>query len=239
MLTNFNKISIAAAAAVAVLGWSAMNGQAHATMITPASSSNGEPGVYQIMNSIYGAGNWMQAEQEWLWHPAAGSSYTASFEVRYAADPGVFGFVPSGGSASTDIMSFDGSGATVLKSSLAAADTAGNGGSTFTWTYTEKATGALFSSDPTKNGDAFDHLIGFYLVDKNGSIADADGRVTLVLAWEDLFGGGDRDYNDAVIEIVYSPPGVTRKVPEPATAGMLGVALIALGAWRMRRRLPV
>jgi hypothetical protein len=47
----------------------------------------------------------------------------------------------------------------------------------------------VFYADPAANPDQFDHL----------RAGGRDGR--LLLAWEDLLGGGDRDFNDMVLSI--------------------------------------
>ena len=54
---------------------------------------------------------------------------------------------------------------------------------------------ALFFADPAANPDRFDHV----------RAGDRDG--SLWLAWEDLLGGGDRDYNDMVLTIRAIRPG--------------------------------
>lgn len=83
-----------------------------------------------------------------------------------------------------------------------------------------------YYSHEVLNPDGFDHFLLFDTSDNSvGALLGAD----IVLAWEDLFGGGDGDYNDAVV-------GITdvRPIPEPATLALMGVSLVTLIAARRR-----
>jgi hypothetical protein len=49
-----------------------------------------------------------------------------------------------------------------------------------------------------------------------------------VIAWEDLNGGGDRDFNDLVVEVSVAP------VPIPAAILLLGSGLVGLAGIRKK-----
>lgn len=84
-----------------------------------------------------------------------------------------------------------------------------------------------FSSDPTRNPDGLNHVVFFALADSP----------FLIIAFEDMLKGGDRDYNDAIIAIDIGRANVANLMaaPEPAfwavLAGFLGIAV-----WIGRRR---
>ena len=86
----------------------------------------------------------------------------------------------------------------------------------------DRTTDKLYYSDTSRNTDGIDHSIAFY--------NNSDGK-TLV-GFEDLYGGGDRDYDDIVFLVsnVSATP-----VPEPGTYAMLLAGLGLIGAVAQRR----
>ena len=52
-----------------------------------------------------------------------------------------------------------------------------------------------------------------------------------ILAFEDLYGGGDKDYDDFVVMVESVVP-----VPEPSTLILLGSGLLGFGAIGLRRK---
>lgn len=63
---------------------------------------------------------------------------------------------------------------------------------------------------------------------------DATARAGwLRVGFEDLLGGGDRDYDDNVFDF---RGGLRSSVPEPGTLALIGVALLAAGAARRKAR---
>lgn len=106
------------------------------------------------------------------------------------------------------------------------------GGSQFGF-YLQTESGTFYS-DSDLNGDNFDHLVAYQGNYSSSNPSYINGSPWLanefVLAWEDLWGGGDADYDDFVVlvESVVS-------APEPATLGLFGLGLVALGL-RSRKR---
>jgi len=87
-----------------------------------------------------------------------------------------------------------------------------------------------FFSQTSLNGDGFDHMVAY----QGGTGMTYGSRNWLpnefILAWEDLYGGGDKDYDDFAV-MVESVVGV----PEPGTLTLFGLGLLAT-AFGARRR---
>ena len=96
----------------------------------------------------------------------------------------------------------------------------------FVWAL--KPSGApLWTSLQNKNEDSsFDHMVTWRIT---GGAGNTVGNY--VIAWEDLPGGGDQDYNDLVVEVGGAAP-----VPEPATMLLFGTGLVGLAGARFRRK---
>ncbi len=80
--------------------------------------------------------------------------------------------------------------------------------------------GGRFSSRVADNPDALDHMVSYYVSGMNDDLA------RWMLFWEDLPGGGDKDYNDLAVEI-------TAPIPEPGTGATI---LLTSGVYILLRR---
>jgi hypothetical protein len=127
-------------------------------------------------------------------------------------------------------LAFDLAGGTVTNQATAVT---ANIGSTFGFYLATPESGQLCSpnctyySHTSLNDDGFDHFLIFDTSDHlSGELLGSD----VVLAIEDLYGGGDGDYNDMVAGVNDVAP-----VPEPGTLMLLGSGLFGLGAWRRRK----
>lgn len=70
----------------------------------------------------------------------------------------------------------------------------------------------VYSTDTSINPDGIQHAIAFQLNDSP----------YLIIGFEDLFGGGDMDYNDALFALDLGPGNAPVSNPEPATMILLG-----------------
>jgi hypothetical protein len=84
----------------------------------------------------------------------------------------------------------------------------------------------VFVASPARNDDHLTHVISFAL--KNSPY--------LIAAFEDLRGGGDRDYNDVIVAIDIGRANVARMVsgPTPPLAATLAAFLGLAAFWRRR-----
>jgi len=87
--------------------------------------------------------------------------------------------------------------------------------------------GAVYSTDSSVNPDGINHVVSF------ATIYDS----YLVIGFEDLLGGGDRDFNDLLFAIDIGAVNVAALTgtPEPATYMTMGLFLVG-GVWVARRR---
>lgn len=89
--------------------------------------------------------------------------------------------------------------------------------------YVQDTGTTFFIGDAARNPDNLIHAS----VDGNA------GSFDYLVGFEDLFGGGDLDYDDNVFGF---KGGVTSSIPEPTPTALLAGSLLALAAFRRRRR---
>ncbi|MBB5351571.1 hypothetical protein HNR46_001808 [Haloferula luteola] len=84
----------------------------------------------------------------------------------------------------------------------------------------------VYTADAASNPDSLQHLVAFAL----------EGSPYLLIGFEDLYGGGDLDFNDLVIAIDIGAANVARLAnPEPSFWIMMA-ALVGIGFWQLRRQ---
>jgi hypothetical protein len=87
----------------------------------------------------------------------------------------------------------------------------------------------VFVASPARNDDHITHVVTFAL--KNSPY--------LIAAFEDLRGGGDRDYNDVVVAIDVGRANVAKLISAPAPPLPVTLAaLLGVAAWWRRRLCP-
>lgn len=89
----------------------------------------------------------------------------------------------------------------------------------------------VYSTQKAANPDGINHVISFAYAVKDSPY--------LILGFEDLYGGGDRDFNDVLfaVDIGSCNVGALTATPEPATTATMA-AFLGLGAVLVRRRNP-
>jgi hypothetical protein len=163
----------------------------------------------------------------------AGFDTLNKFGVYDASDSTKTVQVFSGAASTGDqaVLSIKADGSVFLNFADTTIDFAGNA-----FGYYLDGPGGVFYSDTSLNADSFDHMRAYQgnNIDTIQIPTLAPGLLTdneYILAWEDLFGGGDQDYDDfvAIVESVH---------PTPEAISMLiwtGLGLVGVCATARRR----
>jgi hypothetical protein len=211
---------------------------ASTTVVLP--NPGGEPSLATpggILDQLYGLGNVSRVndalDQKWL-NPG---SATAILRAKYSGYSQTFGFV-TGGALFVPLFTVTGNG---LFDGPGTGFSSAESGTSFGWG--DDPNGAAVGPDlwrdvEADNADGLDHMVTYLIT---GSLDHPDNHVgAYVIAFEDLPGGGDRDYNDLVVEVrgPLDAPSDAPSVPAPATLVLLlGAGAGAVGLGSLRRRL--
>lgn len=89
----------------------------------------------------------------------------------------------------------------------------------------------FFTGDAARNPDGLPHTLALTSFD------ELSGLFVTFVGFEDLYGGGDEDYNDFAFRLtnVIDPP----HVPEPSILALMGLGLAGIGYKRGRRKKTV
>jgi hypothetical protein len=186
-----------------------------------------EPLLSVILNTIYGAVNYVPIldSSDQLWNSTtAGNAYA---EAKFASWPQTFGYIDSAlvfhalmgpVTGSNYLYGSPSASFSAILGTFQLADQAKkNATTTYTW-------GSL----PSYNTDGLDHMRTYRITGNASKPANVIGDY--VIGWEDTLGGGDKDYQDFVVQIHGLAP-----VPEPTSMLLLGMGILGLLGIKRRK----
>jgi hypothetical protein len=180
-----------------------------------------------ILDQIYGLGNLQRVDDsgvlpnDQIWfNPGTGF---AQAQAKFAAFAQDFGYIPKNGDGefnNTDFVSlFDVTSGTNGIFSSGPSNNLVGGPVDFLWALNPSGA-PLWTSLPDQNDDLLDHMVTWLISGNEERPDNVFGNY--VIAWEDLPGGGDRDFNDLVVEVGFEP------IPVPAAVWLFGSGLLGL-----------
>ena len=168
-----------------------------------------------ILDQLYGLGNVSRIDDDidQIWSPANGN---ATAVAKFAAYSQNVGYIPD----LNGDNNFDESFVSLFDVSTNGVDLGGpssafdSGNVNFLWAV-HPSGAPLWTSLPSENSDSLDHMVTWL-------ITGGEAAGNYVIAWEDLPGGGDRDFNDIVLEVSVSA------VQIPAAVWLFASGLLGL-----------
>ncbi len=201
-----------------------------AVLFLTVSSATAEPVLTDILDDLYGAGNWTgdTNETEFV---LPGGEYVAYGEASYASWGQEILVSPTGDASNVNsLFSYQGADFTEI-GKLSGFFTLANDATVkfYDDPYDHASpVNPQWSTDPAENAPFFSDQAQTF------RIIDGDYKGDIVIAFEDKNGDeADWDYNDMVVRV----SGSVSATPEPGTIVLLGLGLVGLGVHSRRRKL--